>query len=304
MKAGSTPLAKDYFKDLESPHVADMQLQLEQLVSQGTISPEEAQTIMQDPSAFNNIQTNPEFEQAQMMALSQLQDIGSQGGLTKTDRARLGQIKTQEDTSNRGRREAIMQNANARGMGGSGLELASQLQNQQDSASRTSQRNMDVGALAEQRALDAIMQSGQLAGGMQNNAFNQQAASAGANDAISKFNAQNSQAQINQNVGNRNAAREANLANSQNIANQNVGLRNQSQMHNKGLVQQQFNNDMNIRQGRQGVAVNNASAQGQNSQAKADAFNKNVSIGAGAAYGGAGYLAAEQARRKKEEGLL
>ena len=304
MKSSSTPMANDYFSGLQTPNIKDMELQLEELVSQGTITPQEAQTFLQDPSAFNSIETDPELQKAQMAALSQLQEIGSEGGLTKTDRAKLNQIKSQEDAANRGQREAIMQRAQARGMGGSGLEIASQLQNQQDSATRQAQRDMDVGALAEQRALDAILQGGNLAGSMQNTAFNQQAQKAEANDAISRFNTQNRQSQANLNTGNMNAAQEANLMNRQKLSDANVGLRNQAQISNKQLPQQQYNNELAKRQGQQGVATSNAQTAGANNAANAAANNQNIALGAGLASGGVGYLTAAELAKKKQQGQV
>ncbi len=298
MKSGRTPSVQDYYSNLQTPDIRDMELELEQLVSQGTLSPEEAQTIMLEKSEMNNITLDPKLKQAQMDALTQLQEIGSSGGLNAQSRARLAQIENQENAANRGSREALMNRFAAQGMGGSGLEMASQLQNQQDSAMRRSSRDLEIAALAEQQALDAIMKGGQLGGQIGAQEFGQQAQIAGANDAISRFNAQNSQQQINQNVAARNAAQAANLQNSQNIANQNVGLRNQQQASNKDLIQQKFQNELAKRGGQAGIAQNNAQAAGANSAAKANAFNQTVGMGvtAGAlALGGPmGGMAAKQ----------
>jgi hypothetical protein len=298
MRSGKTPSVQDYFAELRTPDINEMELQLEELISQGTLSPEEAQTIMLEQSSMNNITLDPKLKQAQMDALSQLQEIGSSGGLNAQSRARLAQIENQENAANRGNREALMNRFAAQGMGGSGLEMASQLQNQQDSASRRSSRDLEIAALAEKQALDAIMQGGQLGGQMRGQDFSEQSQIAQANDAISRFNAQNSQQQINQNVNARNAAQEANLMNKQNLANQNVGLRNQAQQNNKGLIQQNFQNEMAKRGGQAGIAQNNAQAQGANSAAKANAFNQTVgtglTIGGYMAGGPAGGMAARQ----------
>ena len=302
MQSGKTPTVKDYYGDVQTPNIEDMKLQLEQLVQQGTISPEQAQTVLQDPSALNNIQTDPALKDAQMSALNSLQDIGK-SGLTDIDRAALSRIQNTTDSAARGKRDAILQNAQARGLGGSGLELMAQLQNQQDAVSNQSQRDMDVAAQARQRSLDALIQGGSLAGNIQNQSFNQQAQIAGANDAISKFNAANKQNQINTNVSANNAAQMANLANKQDIANQNVGLKNTQQQYNKSLAQQAYENELKKRAGQAGIAGQNAQAQGQNSQNQANAFNQTVSTGAGLATGGLGYLAAQEAAKKKQQGV-
>lgn len=289
MQAGQTPTIDNPFEYLATPDIPEMQIQLEQLVQQGVLSPEEAETVLLGRSEMNGITLDPALKQAQMEALSGLQDITSSGGLTAMDKARLNQIETEENSRARGQREAILQGAQARGMGGSGLELMSQLQNQQQAATRKSQRDLEVEALAQERALQALMQQGNLAGQMESAAFNQQAQIAGANDAISQFNDQNQQQQINQNVANRNQAAASNLAMKQDIANANAALRNQQQMHNKNLVQQDFDNKIKKAGGSTGVASQNANAQGQNSQNQANANNQLIGgiLGIGASAMGA-----------------
>lgn len=230
------------FGDLQMPAIEDMQIQLEQLIQQGILTPEAAQAILQEQSELGNISTDPSLRNAQIEALNSLQDISASGGLTAMDRAKLGQIQTELGNQERGSREAIMQNAQARGVAGSGLELAQQLMNQQGSAMRGSQQGMDVAAQAQQRALEAIQQAGQLGGNIRQQDWNQQAQQAAAQDAINQFNAANKQNVNLQNVNTRNQAQQYNLDQRQNIANQNTGLRNQQQMHNKNLIQQDFEN--------------------------------------------------------------
>lgn len=240
--ANASQAAVDQLSSLQLPDIVDMQLQLEQMVQQGQITPEEAQLYLQEQSAMNRVSTDPRFQQAQMDALSSLQEIGNEGGLTAMDRAQLNQIQTEQDTAARGAREAIIQNAAERGLSGSGLELMSQMQNQQDSATRASQRGFDVAAQAQQRALAALQGAGDLGGQMQQTQFNQQADIARANDAINQFNTQNRQAVSNLNTQNKNQAAQANLAEKQRIADTNTATRNNQQQYNKNLAQVQFDN--------------------------------------------------------------
>ncbi len=236
--------AVDTLQGTKTPDIDAMTLQLQQLVQQGQISPEEAQTYLQQQSDMNNISLDPKFKQAQMDALSGLQDVANNHGVTAADQAQLNDINTQEDTRARGAREAILQNSAARGVSGSGVELLNQLTNAQDSATRASTQGFNVAANAQQRALSALQAAGQQGTQMQNNSFNEQAQVANANDAINKFNTTNQQNVQNTNVANRNTAQAANLANQQNIANTNVGLANQQQQYNKQLNQQDFQNQM------------------------------------------------------------
>jgi len=277
MRSGSTPNLPDYYSDLKTPDSRDMEIQLEELVQQGVLTPEEAQTITLGDSEMKGITLDPKLKQAQMAALASLENISDQGGMNLTDRSNLNQIAAEENTRARGQREAILQNAQARGLGGSGLELMSQMQNQQDAATRTSQRDMDISAMAQQRALEAIMGQGQMAGQIGAQDFNQQAQVAGAQDAISKFNAQNAQGQINQNIQARNQAQAANLGAKQSIAEYNNGLRNQQQQYNKGLQQQKFQNEMAKRGGQSGIAVANDKSQADQATARANADNQSMS---------------------------
>lgn len=271
--------AVDLIKNTDTPDISSMTLQLQQLVQQGQISPEEAQTYLQQQSEMNNISLDPRFKNAQLDALSSLQNISDNDGITSADQSQLNQIQTQEDTKARGAREAILQNAQARGVSGSGLELLSQMQNAQDSATRTSQRGFDVAANAQNRALEAIKQAGSLGGQLQTNEFNQQAKVADSNDAINRFNTTNQQNQNNLNVAARNDAQKANITNSQNVANSNVDIANKQMQYNKELAQKDFENRFKVNSAAAG-ALNKTGANATSNQNNDDATKRQL-IGAG-----------------------
>lgn len=289
MQSGQTPQVEDQFADLGAPTQEDLSYQIQQLVQQGVLSPEDAKAALLGRSEMNNITLDPNLKRAQMDALSSLQEISDGGGMTLADEANLNKIRSEEDAAAKGKRDAIIQNAQARGMGGSGLELMSQMQNQQDSATRASQRGLDIAAMAQERALQALMQGGQLAGNIQNQDFNQQAQIAGANDAISKFNATNTQNVNMANTAARNDAQAKNLGLKQDIANQNANLQTQQNAQKATNAQQAFDNQIKKRSGQAGIATQNANAQGQNSQNAANANNQMIGslIGAGMAAAGA-----------------
>lgn len=165
--AKAAQMGIDAWKGIDIPELAAQRIALEQLVSQGELSPEQASVVLQENSGLSGISTDPRMMEASMKALQQLSDIGSQGGMTAMDRAQLGSIMGQIGASERGAREAILQNAAMRGVGGSGLELAAQLANNQSQAQNASQQGLGVAALAQQRALEALAQSGQLGAQLQ-----------------------------------------------------------------------------------------------------------------------------------------
>lgn len=282
MQAGTTPEVHDYYGDIKVPDIKDMQLQLETLVQQGVLTPEDAQAALAESSKMNGISLDPNLKKAQMDALSGLQDISSGGGLSASDKANLSHINSDEMTQQRGQREAILNNAQSRGLGGSGLELMAQLQNQQDSATRQSQKDLDVAGMAQNRALQALQQGGQLAGQIGAQDFGQQAQVAGANDAISKFNTQNQQQMNLTNTAAHNAAQAQNLSEKQRVADQSAQIKNAQQANNKNLIQQNYNNQMQRAGGQQGVANTNSSIKGANSAGQAGAWNDTVGMGADA----------------------
>lgn len=140
-------------------------------------------------TAFEQIKTDPALRRAQMGALSKLGQIAEEGGMTLEDKAALNQITGQLSRQQAGARQAIMENMAARGTLGSGAELAQRLSAQQESAQQASQRGLDVAAMAQRRALDAIMQRGQLGGSIRAQEYGEASNRAQAQDAIARYNA-------------------------------------------------------------------------------------------------------------------
>lgn len=284
MQSGSTPQVSNQYANIAVPTTQDLSYQIQQLVEQGVITPEDAKAALADPTtALSTIQTDPSLETAQNSALDSLKQIGEDGGLTDSDKSNLNQIAVQEATQAKGARDAVTQNAAARGLGGSGLDLMAQLQADQSSASDKSARDLSVAGTAQQRALQALQDEGNLATTVQSNQFNQAATKAAAQDAISKFNATNQQATNLTNTQAANAAQAANLANKQNIANTNAGIQTQQNAQKGQVAQQIFNDNVTKAGGAQSAANFNAQAQGQNSQNSANAANQTIGLGVAAA---------------------
>jgi polyhydroxyalkanoate synthesis regulator phasin len=215
------------FDQVNLPTAEELQYQLYELVNNGDMTPEQAKAVMQQQSELGGITLDPKLKQAQMEALTQLQDIGQNKGLTDMDRAQLAQIQGEEAAQSRGAREAILQNAQARGMGGSGLEMLSQMKNQQDSATRQSGRDTQVAGMAQQRALQAIQGAGQLGGQIGAQDFGQQAQIAAAKDAINQFNTANQNKAVLSNQAANNAAQQFNLQKQLEVNKANTDIKNQ-----------------------------------------------------------------------------
>lgn len=142
-------------------------------------------------SAFDGISTDPRLKDAQLSSLSALEELAAGGGFNAADEANIARLQSESAQADRGRRDAILQNAAARGMGGSGMELLAQLDSSQAATDRTYQGSLDIAGMAQDRALDAMVQGGSLAGSIRGQDFGEQADVAAARDEIARFNAGN-----------------------------------------------------------------------------------------------------------------
>lgn len=222
--------------------------------------PAMARSVLQGRSAMGGIKRNPVYNQAALKALTGLQQVASEGGLTAIDRARLADVQDTQRAENRGAQEAIMANAAERGVSGSGLEMANRLIAQQSSAGRANRAGLDVAAQAQERALRALEQSGEIGERMGAREFDEQAQVAQAQDAIDRFN----------------------TANRQNTEMTNVGTRNDFQLRNKDLYQRDFENRMRKAEGAAGIYGKYADAEEEKRRRRYGVLKDVASAAAGA----------------------
>lgn len=232
------------FRDLKVPTKEEMEIALQDLKLQGVLSPEMEEAIRQDPSLLSQFSADPQLRAAQMGALENLRQLG-QTGLDATDRAAYNQLRLEAARDAKAQQDSILQNMQARGMAGSGQELAAKLMSAQNQAQIQSAQGDKLAADAAQRRLQAIAQSGQLGSQLEQQQFGEAAAKASAQDAINRFNTANQQQIMSANTQARNQAAAQNLANKQRIADTNTGLHNQQEMYNKALPGQIYNMQYN-----------------------------------------------------------
>lgn len=209
---------------------------------------------------LGGIDIAPEYLDAQKAALAQLGEI-SEGGLTLQDKADLANIQGEVARQDAARQSAIMQNMAERGMGGAGMELAQRLSSQQAGADRAAGDARNVAAQAQARALQAIMDRGQLGGMMRQQEYGMQADRARAQDAINMFNAgQRQQAEQNR----------------QQTSNMNTDLMNQQRMQQNQIAQQQYQNELAKQQGISGVQMARNSNRGDGGAAATGAITSGI----------------------------
>lgn len=241
---GAANDAIETLQGVQLPKIEQMKIYLEEQVQQGKMTPEEAKVYLQEQSRMEDIEIDPSLRAAQMDALAGLQEVVDQDGMDARSRARVSQIQNDVMTSQRGNREAILQNQRSRGLGGSGMELAAQLQSQQAGANQASQMAMAEAALAEQRKMEALRGMADMGTSIRGQDFGEQERIAKAADYINQFNTNAKQQTGNFNTSNRNRSQEYNLNSAQRIADNNTNIRNEQEQFNKGLVQQNFNNQI------------------------------------------------------------
>jgi hypothetical protein len=232
------------------PSVEAQQIVMEEYKSAGMWTPELEEAVVLGQSEMGNVSTDPRLKEAEMRALSKLEETGTAGGMTLSNRANYEKTMGDINAEERGSREAILQNAQEQGGYGSGTSLAAQLMNQQNASARAQQAGLTMAGDAEERALEAIIGAGNLGSKMRGEDFDEQSKVAAAKDEIARWNAANSQDVRQRNAGNVNQAARENISNNQNLMNSNVDQRNKQQIYNKELLQTNFNNKMQLTAGK------------------------------------------------------
>lgn len=211
------------------------------------------------PSSYNDISLDPRLKDTQMEQLAVLADLRANGGMNASDRANLAQIQNQENMNTRSQREAILQNANMRGMSSNGNSMVAQMMAEQGAANRQAQKDLDIAGQAQDRSLQAGNMAATQASGMNKQDFDQQAATAAAKDAAAKFNAEALNIGSRYNAGLR---QQTGLANAQ-------ANNNQQTMNNYTMPNTKFSNDMSKAKGLAGQSENQAAYYGNNAAQEA-----------------------------------
>lgn len=241
------------------------QIIYQQFQQAGLYSPQFQQAVEQTTSATANVQQDQQAANAQSQALQQLQQV-SKLGLTSQDLANMQQARTQINSDASARAGTITQGMQARGMAGSGSELAAQLSNSQNADNQESQNALGIAGQANQRALQAISGAGNLAGNINQQEIGLNTTRAQAQDAMNRFNIQNQMSVNAANVGAANQAQQQNLATKQNVTNANTAQANAESLRQNQQAQQDYYNQLNYAQAMAGADKNLANLYGANAQ--------------------------------------
>lgn len=154
-------------------------------------SPEVRNLIAQGvkESAFKNIKANEGQRAIQDETQNRLLTKGRENGLDLQARAKLEEAGQNAAQYERQQRQGILDNARARGTLGSGEELMSRLSAEQGGADSLRMAGVQAAADADERALQAIIQAGDMARQREEADWQHDAQVASAEDDIAKFNA-------------------------------------------------------------------------------------------------------------------
>jgi hypothetical protein len=236
-------LANEAYAEIEAlglPPDQSTELMLEKFKSAGLYTPELEQEIRQTVSKTSEIKEDPRLKDAQMKALEMMQQTG-RTGLNATDRAALNQIRQEVQRDAEAKRQQIMQSMQARGQAGGGAELAASLLSAQAGADQQSEAGDRIAAQAQERALQAMMQSGQLGGQVRGQDLDYNRTVAEAADEMERFNIQNAVNRQQRNVGARNQGQQMNLQQQQEIMNANTAMSNAEKQRQAQAARQYYN---------------------------------------------------------------
>jgi hypothetical protein len=128
---------------------------------------------------------DPALKKRQLEALQMMWETAKAGGMDPQAKAALQEAQASSAAAEKGARGAIVQGAQARGQGASGVELMSSLANQQGSAQRNALAGGQAAGDARTRALQAMYQTQQGTGQVRGQDLN----AAQARSQVEQFNA-------------------------------------------------------------------------------------------------------------------
>ena len=224
----------------------------------------------------NQIHEDPLAKSAQQSALAKMANL-SNVGLSPQDEQGFQNARSMAGQISRSGNAAALQNADARHVGGGGLEYAMREQAGQDAAERAQQGGLAQAAQgANQRALynQAFLQ-GQ--GQLRSQDFQANSANT---DILNRFNQMN--------TSGHNYAQQTNQQGRQSAANQNVGNANSAQQYNNQMQQQSYQDAMSRAAGISGANTGMAQGYAAENAANTATRNQNPALAASAVMPGAG----------------
>jgi len=269
----------------------------------GLLSPEMEQDIKLAGSQVELIKEDPRLREAELEALSGIQQR-AKVGISAEDRLALNQIRKENAVQAEGKRQQILQNFASRGQGGSGSELIASLQASQAGDSLASEQGDRLAAMKSQASQAALDKYASLAGNIRSQDFGVASAKAQALDkfSLADFNAAN-QRQA-RNISSQNQADASNLQTAQQISSANTQMENTGRLRME-QAKRDYWNDKLARAGSY-MGAGSQTAQGYNQSADRTAnMYSGIGSGIGSGLGAYGQKQSddEQAQKNRDNQL-
>jgi hypothetical protein len=188
-------------------------------------------------------QATQAFQDAGTKGLEELRAI-AEGGFTTADQAAMEEIRRRVASQEKGQRDAILQGAQERGVGGSGLEMASNLMAQQSAADRRALENLMTAARGEERRMGASRAGAELGSALRGQEFGERQAVDEADRLINQFNAQMRMRKSEGDAARFERQQASELAEARRIQDLNAQRNYEAALRNANLYQQKFQNQM------------------------------------------------------------
>lgn len=233
------------FHGIEPPSYEDLVYQLEQGQYIGDLTPENMTALKLDKSRLESVTGDEKMKQKQEDVLKKFEEM-SEGGYTEADKAMMreaGRTVAAEDVS---RRKAILRGLAQRGTLDSGQALLSQemaAQHASEQLAGASDRAIQEGL---RRSMESAAKTGQMAGDLYRQDFEEKSQAARAADAITQANLANRQAILEANVKARNRAAQQNLAARQQHEYERAVLANKQKQMEVAAKQQEYQNRLDM----------------------------------------------------------
>lgn len=246
--------AEAAFAGIKLPTASELTLpELQKYVQAGILTPAEAKAVLQQGNAYNDIHLDPGSTESEVDAINKLKEVGAKGGMTDTMKAQLTEALDKVATSTRGTNASILDQMAQKGIPTSLMANAAMM-NENANASRDANLTATQSAgQAEQNAINAMMNEGNLASSLHGQQYNEAANKAAAENAMKQWNAGATNATSEANAGRTQQANLYNTQNIQDVSNQNIGNTNKRSAYNVTVPQQVFGNAMAKASGQAGV---------------------------------------------------
>lgn len=198
----------------------------------GKYSPETASFMAEkNPELLKETATTKEGKDVQMEALRKIRERAS--GKNLEMEAKIDQANRKAQIAAQSRQQSILQDAQRRGTGGSGVALAAQLQGGAEAMDRAAMEGQNAAVEADKQALQAIMQAGTMGRQVAQDDYDVQNRNINILNEYNQRATKSAQDWENQRIQAQNQAQLRNLDTAQGLANRNIETSNQADVANR-----------------------------------------------------------------------